>query len=133
MATRTQRIQCILPPHVLTQIEERGTPAQREIASRMIGLSDQVRRDRVAVLGGMAAHAVPAPTAGKQRFVYDGRHGVGLPGDSVRVEGDPPTGDPAVDEAYDGSGATYDLYRNVYGRDSIDGQGMRLDSTVHHL
>jgi len=50
----------------------------------------------------------------------------------VRAEGDAPTGDPAVDEAYDGSGVTYDLYREVYGRNSIDGNGLRLDSTVHY-
>jgi Zn-dependent metalloprotease len=50
----------------------------------------------------------------------------------VRKEGDPPTADVAVNEAYDGSGITYDLYSNVYQRNSIDGNGMRLDSTVHY-
>jgi len=50
----------------------------------------------------------------------------------VRAEGAPPSGDAAVDEAYDGSGATYDLYWDVYQRNSIDGSGMRLDSTVHY-
>ncbi|MDQ2979781.1 MAG: M4 family metallopeptidase, partial [Acidobacteriota bacterium] len=38
----------------------------------------------------------------------------------------------AVDEAYDGAGATYDLYRETYGRNSIDDRGMRLDSSVHY-
>jgi Zn-dependent metalloprotease len=38
----------------------------------------------------------------------------------------------AVNEAFDGSGATYDLYYNIYQRNSIDGNGMRLDSTVHY-
>jgi Zn-dependent metalloprotease len=37
-----------------------------------------------------------------------------------------------VNEAYDGSGVTYDLYNNEYQRNSIDGNGMRLDSTVHY-
>lgn len=40
--------------------------------------------------------------------------------------------DPSVNEAYDGAGATYDLYRDVYARNSIDDRGMRLDSTVHY-
>jgi Zn-dependent metalloprotease len=50
----------------------------------------------------------------------------------VRRENDPPSSDVAVNEAFDGSGATYDLYNNIYQRNSIDGNGMRLDSTVHY-
>ncbi len=40
--------------------------------------------------------------------------------------------DPAVNEAYDGSGVTYDLYFDIYGRNSIDNNGLKLDSTVHY-
>ncbi len=50
----------------------------------------------------------------------------------VRKEGEGPTADVAVNEAYDGSGYTYDLYNEIYQRNSIDGNGMRLDSTVHY-
>jgi Zn-dependent metalloprotease len=50
----------------------------------------------------------------------------------VRGEGDPRSDDRAVNEAYDGSGATYDLYFTEFGRNSIDERGMRLDSTVHY-
>jgi Zn-dependent metalloprotease len=49
----------------------------------------------------------------------------------VRTEGAPPTGDPAVDEAYDGLGATYDLYWEAYERNSIDDAGLPLNGTVH--
>ncbi|MFQ6061622.1 MAG: M4 family metallopeptidase [Methanosarcinales archaeon] len=68
----------------------------------------------------------------KRRTVYDAQNGYSLPGVLVRSEGDPPSADPAVDEAYDGAGATYDLYQDVFGRNSIDDKGMRLDSTVHY-
>jgi Zn-dependent metalloprotease len=37
-----------------------------------------------------------------------------------------------VDEAYDGLGATYDLYLEQYGRCSIDDQDMPLIATVHY-
>jgi Zn-dependent metalloprotease len=37
-----------------------------------------------------------------------------------------------VNEAYDGAGATYDLYYDVYGRSSIDNHGMPIVSTVHY-
>jgi Zn-dependent metalloprotease len=68
----------------------------------------------------------------KDRIVYDAKNGSGLPGTVVRRENDPPSSDVAVNEAFDGSGVTYDLYSNIYQRNSIDGNGMRLDSTVHY-
>ena len=53
-------------------------------------------------------------------------------GSCARSEGQDPTGDADVDAAYDGAGAVYDFYFDIFGRDSIDGQGMPLVSTVHH-
>src|SRR4029434_7278356 len=41
------------------------------------------------------------------------------------------TGDPAADQAYDGLGATYDLFAEAFDRDSIDGAGMSVLVTVH--
>src|SRR5438046_10710969 len=38
----------------------------------------------------------------------------------------------AINEANDSSGATYDFYQNAYNRNSVDGRGLRLDSTVHY-
>jgi hypothetical protein len=37
-----------------------------------------------------------------------------------------------VNEAYDGLGATFDLYHDAYGRNSIDDRGLRLDASVHY-
>jgi Zn-dependent metalloprotease len=48
----------------------------------------------------------------------------------VRVEGGPPTGVVDVNKAYDFSGDTYDFYFNRFGRDSLDGAGLALLSTV---
>ncbi len=50
----------------------------------------------------------------------------------VRVEGQAATGDADVDQAYDYAGDTYDFYLAEVGRDSIDGAGMGLDSTVRY-
>jgi Zn-dependent metalloprotease len=69
---------------------------------------------------------------GKQRRVYTANNGSTLPGTLVRSEGSAAVNDPAVNEAYDGAGVTYDLYWDVYQRNSLDGNGMRLDSTVHY-
>jgi Zn-dependent metalloprotease len=72
------------------------------------------------------------PAGEKRRTVYDAQNGTDLPGTLVRGEGDPATDDVAVTEAYDGAGATYDFFNEVYERNSVDDRGLRLDSTVHY-
>lgn len=124
-------IQCIVPPHILQEVVQRGSHAQRAWAWRTFALSEQVRGQR-QMLGQIAAMGA-TPVGEKQRSVYDAQHTDTLPGRLIRREGEGPTADPAVNEAYDGSGATYDLYHDVYDRNSIDDRGMRLDSTVHYL
>ena len=81
---------------------------------------------------GRSDSLAPVPAGEKRRAVYDAGRGTKLPGRLVRREGDPDSSDVAVDEAYDGAGATYDLYFQVYGRNSIDGRGMEIDSSVHY-
>jgi Zn-dependent metalloprotease len=49
----------------------------------------------------------------------------------VRTEGVGAIGEAAVDEAYDGLGATYHLFWDEYGRNSIDDEGMALNAHVH--
>jgi len=125
-------ILCITPPHMLKEIATQGTDAQREVALRTIDVSEQIRTQRRTALEMMAFMGARAVRAGKQRIVYDAKNGSKLPGTEARKEGEDPVSDDAVNEAYDGSGITYDLFSNVYGRDSIDGNGLRLDSTVHY-
>jgi Zn-dependent metalloprotease len=129
-------IYCILPPHILRQIAENGTAAQQEKAMQTIVMTEQLRGRRRAMkaMATMATMAMPAAAAvstNKTRTIYDAQNGSSLPGTAVRREGDPAVTDVAVNEAYDGSGATYDLYLDIFGRNSIDGKGLKLDSTVH--
>jgi Zn-dependent metalloprotease len=116
---------------MLEQIAERGSARQREWALRTLLISEQFRGQRIAATS-IKALVEAAQATEKERIVYDAEHETTLPGRIARREGDPPTGDAAVDEAYDGSGATYDLYKQEYDRNSIDNRGMRLDSTVHY-
>jgi Zn-dependent metalloprotease len=118
---------CILPPHMTDRIILHGTQTQREWALETLRASEQFRGRREAI--GSIRFMAPAGT--KRRTIYNAKNGTDLPGTLVRGEGDPPTGDIGADEAYDGSGATYDFYHEVFQRNSIDGFGMRLDSTVH--
>jgi bacillolysin/thermolysin len=50
----------------------------------------------------------------------------------ARVEGQPATGNTDVDDAYNNTGATYDYYKSVFGRDSYDNEGAALISYVHY-
>lgn len=125
-------VNCIVPPHVLHEIAKNGSAGQRDLAIDTLKTSEQMRGQRRALADFSAAAFRVAAAGGKERIIYDAQNGTSLPGRVVRNEGDPPSSDVAVNEAYDGSGATYDLYKNVYGRNSIDDNGMRLDSTVHY-
>ena len=122
---------CIVPPYMLEEIATKGTQSQRELAISTLKASEQMRGQRRA-LSDFTGAAFRIAVGGKERIIYDAKNGSTLPGTPVRNEGDPPTPDVAVNEAYDGSGATYDLYSDVYSRNSIDDNGMRLDSTVHY-
>jgi Zn-dependent metalloprotease len=115
---------------MLKEIARRGSAGQQAWAWQTLTLSEQMRGQRQA-LSVIAAMGTTA-TGTKRRTIYDARNGSRLPGRLVRGEGDPRSDDRAVNEAYDGSGATYDLYFTVFGRNSIDERGMRLDSTVHY-
>jgi Zn-dependent metalloprotease len=124
-------INCIVPPHMVVKIIENGQEAQIERAMHTLNASGQLRglRESLAEIT-KKAHA---GTGNKDRLIYDAQNGSTLPGVLVRSEGDPATADDAVNEAYDGAGATYDLYHEIFERNSIDNNGMQLISVVHYL
>jgi Zn-dependent metalloprotease len=120
----------IIPTHILRAIICNGDRRQAAAAWSTLTASEQFRGERriLTLLAPIASVA----TGTKRRTIYDARHGYSLPGRLVRGEGDPKSKDVAVNEAYDGSGATFDFYFRVFGRRSIDARGLRLDSTVHY-
>jgi Zn-dependent metalloprotease len=127
-----QSIYCILPPHLLREIAQNGTPKQRAIALKTIISANQFRTQRRTFMEVAEFMATVKTSGDKQRSVYDAQNGSKLPGVEVRKEGDPAVSDPAVNEAYDGAGTTYDLYYNTYNRNSLDNKGLKLNSTVHY-
>lgn len=119
---------CIVPPHMLEQVAQNGDDQQRAWAFQTLNLSAQIRGQR-DILGKLP---VLTPAGIKLRTIYNASNGNELPGTLVRREGEPESQDSAVNEAYEGSGATYDLFSEVFERNSIDDRGLRLDSTVHY-
>lgn len=118
----------IIPPIILDRVAEHGNKEQREWALRALTLSARIRghRDVASLLPNSAVAGT------KRRTIFDAKHQEDLPGTLVRGETAKPTKDRSVNEAYDFSGATYDFYEQVLGRNSIDDRGLRLDSTVHY-
>lgn len=64
------------------------------------------------------------------RTIKDAYH-LPLLGYTVRTEGAPPTGNSTYDTNYDYLGYVYGYYNSKYFRDSIDGNGLGLVSTVN--
>jgi Zn-dependent metalloprotease len=131
-----QPIFCIVPPYILDSIAQKGTPEQRAAALRTKAVDNSFRALRLATQASRFAPqrlAVPAPmmVPQKQRTIYTAGQIESLPGTVVRAEGQGPSGDVAVNEAYDGLGATFDFYQQIFNRNSIDDAGMKLDATVH--
>ena len=121
----------VIPSYMLRHLAEHGPAHLRKAAFRSLEQSEHLRGQR-AMLANLGAVALTTPTGTKRRTIYDAAHGTRLPGALVRSEGNPNGRDVAVNEAYNFSGVTYDFYREVLGRNSVDDRGLRLDSSVHY-
>jgi vibriolysin len=91
-------------------------------------------KDFVFVNANNGQVALRAPTihSALNRAVYSGNNGTSLPGTLKRSEGGAATGDTHVDDNYGHLGTTYQCYFQNFGRDSYNGSGIQLRSTVHH-
>jgi len=126
-------LQCILPPHVLDGIARNGTKKQRDFALRTLHVDTTLRAMRAAATIAPAGAGLGSTPGAPRRTVYDAHHAESTAGAAlVRAEGGAAVADVAVNEAYDGLGATYGLYWDVYHRDSIDDSGLPLNAYVHY-
>lgn len=124
---------CILPPYILDHMTKSSDPKVRRLAVDAIANSAEARAARINYSTMAIMAAIPSPAQKKHRLIYDMKNKPipYLPGTLVRSEGDPASQDPAVNEAYNYSGYTYDFYWRKFGRNSLDGNGMALLSSVH--
>ena len=125
----------ILPPELLRRIAAGGTRQQRDAALETLATDQTLRLARATyqlLEGGAHRNLLSVPLAAKQRTVYDAQNREVLPGRAVRAEGSAPVADAEANEAYDGLGATFDFFAEVYDRNSIDDEGLHLDATVHY-
>ena len=127
----------IVPPYLLARIAAAREPTWARAAQAARATLETPREYRpvrsrlrmsIEEPGTLVVESVPAP----DRTISDAKQLELLPGVRVRGEDDPPTGDVAVDEAFDGLGATFDFFWDAYQRNSIDGTGGPLLATVHY-
>ncbi|WP_308799831.1 M4 family metallopeptidase [Agromyces silvae] len=135
----------IVPPYLLSRLATLDDPQYRiasDAAQRSLRRDEPIRelRSTTTVPPFLRAErearderpaAAPGTAPRPDRRISDAEQTETLPGRLVRREGQPPVGDAAVDEAYDGLGETFELFARVFSRDSIDGAGRPLEATVH--
>jgi hypothetical protein len=125
----------IVPPHILDRLAASPDEGLRNAALRSLALDAAHREARTPTpTDGRrpAATGREAPGERPRRTVSDAHHSEVLPGLTVRREGAAAAKDRIVNRAYDGLGATFALYSDIYHRRSIDGAGLPLDATVHY-
>jgi Zn-dependent metalloprotease len=127
---------CILPPHILVHIATNSpTKELRDLAVHALELDQSLRASRAtfSLMGGLRVGHPAAAAAPPQekRTIYDAQHTQHLPGRLVRSEGQPPVGDDAANQAYEGLGDTFSFYLTAYQRNSIDNAGLPLVASVH--
>jgi thermolysin metallopeptidase-like protein len=129
----TTRCACcfIVPPHILTKLATSDDPHVASTAARTLQLGKTIRLVRAQLSTG-----APSPTAptrsGLRRQIFSCGGTQDLPGDMARAENGPPSSDDAVNQAFDNAGTSWRFYKDIFGRESVDGNGLSLTSSVHY-
>src|SRR4051812_23989944 len=114
----------VIPPHMLEYMAEHAAEEKdRDKAQRMLAQRSMMHNEREMTAlrtrqmadAGTFAAAAPA-TAVVHRRVYTARNTVSVPGRLTRNEGQAPSSDVSVNEAYDGSGNTWSFFQTIFGR-----------------
>jgi Zn-dependent metalloprotease len=88
-------------------------------------------RSFVNAMRPSVVHAFDSLADAKRRVTYTADNSTDVPGRQLIDEGER-SRDPVAQAAQDGAGTVYDYYQKTFKRDSIDGRGMPIVSTVHY-
>jgi hypothetical protein len=123
-----------VPPYLLEQIARSDAGvAPRAIATLTIDALLRAQRATAPAPGPTPTTVAPGAAAVVPHWtVHTARNTTTLPGTPVRENGDPASGDVAVDEAADGIDGALRLFADVFDRSSYDGAGADVSLTVHY-
>lgn len=129
-------IACIIPPDLLAAVAREANTEQRQALLDTLQLDQSFRVVRAETAARTIANTrAVAPRLGAgtpSRAIFDQNHSTSTgPGTLARSEGQGPVADVSVNQAYDNFGCTYKLYWDIFHRDSIDDQGMKMQGLVH--
>lgn len=126
--------QGIVPSYLLAKLAESERYAQAAEAARqtLIAPPPAQHRSQLRLSIGEDGSLVATVEAAPNRTISDAHGTEHLPGTVVRTEDQPPVADVAVNQAYDGLGATFQMLLDAFQRNSIDGNGLPLDASVHY-
>ncbi|MCW2802399.1 MAG: family metallopeptidase [Propionibacteriaceae bacterium] len=119
-----------IPPYLLRQLatkagDERVGPSPQST----LEVDEAFRLHRTTAARGLQTAVAPSTA---DRIIHTANNTQTLPGEVARTDEQPPVGDLAVDEAWDSSAQVWDLFDQIFGRASMDGQGTTLSVTVHY-
>ena len=122
----------LVPPVILDKIIKEGTPEQKSKAIKNLEISAALRNERRL---RHRMYGMFISTGQKnRRLIYDAENTWDyekLPGKLIRSEGEPDIpNDTDANKAYVNSGHTFNFYKEVFDRTSIDNNGMPLQSCV---
>jgi len=130
----------IVPAHILEKFakDKKLTPAQRKSFANAAKVEALWRKSRIAETKHtlMARSVLPmgmtslAATIPPEIAVFDCQHGTALPGNPVNNA--PESKDATAQRAFLETKAVADFYNQVFGRNSLDGNGMGLLSSIHY-
>lgn len=119
-------------PPLLTVLAPAGKP--RQLTWKVTLASDDPPLRLVCFVDAHSGELVAkydALEGARNRRTYTANNGSRLPGTLLFTEGGS-SSDSVAQAAHDNIGATYDYYYNTFGRDSYNGGGGMLTSTVHY-
>jgi Zn-dependent metalloprotease len=120
----------MIPPHMLDHVANHGDDAMRISIAATLQHSTMIAQQRHAAADGLDRDNLPGR---KKLVVCNANHTRRLPGRRVLSSAEPGgSRDRTAREAFEGSGLVWDFFRRVFDRESIDGRGMAIRSTVHY-
>lgn len=116
----------IVPPHILEELAKRGnTSCKKTLNDR-----HRIHAKRNAALNNLLLRELDEGDG--DRFIYDCQNRTQQRVELVRKEGDKATDDESVDNAYETSGFVRDYFKETFGLNSIDDNGLDIISNVHY-
>ena len=121
----------VVPLRLLNRLAASGDPDLASAAGRTLRITASMQAFRAQLTTG-APPATAAKRAGLRRQIFNCNGFDDIPGDLARSETDQAVSDQSVNQAFDHAGTTWSFYNQIFGRESVDGHGRTLVSSVHY-